>query len=163
MVKRVEDSKTEHVQILSQDSLNGYRRLFGGKLMQWIDIVAAVTAKRHSGRNVTTACVDSLDFKAPAYANDTLVLIGYITYTGKTSMEVCVKTYVEGLDGKRCMINEAYIIMVALDQNETPTAVPKLLLETEEEKNRWEEALARKEARRKRKQKNPLDRSKNRL
>ncbi len=151
MEKRVSESRTEQVQILSQGSLNGYKRLFGGKLMEWIDVVAAVTARRHSGRNVTTAAVDSLEFKEAAYANDTLVIIGYITYTGNTSMEICVKTYVESLDGTRRLINKAYVIMVALDENERPTHVPGLILETEEEKREWEQALQRKAERSRRK------------
>lgn len=148
MEKRVSESRTEQVQILSQGSLNGYKRLFGGKLMEWIDVVAAVTARRHSGKNVTTAAVDSLEFKSAAYANDTLVLVGYITYTGRTSMEVCVKTYVESLDGERKLINKAYVIMVALDEEEKPTEVPKLIVETPEEKAEWEQAVKRREARR---------------
>ena len=151
MEKRVSESRTEQVQILSQGTLNGYKRLFGGKLMEWIDVVAAVTARRHSGRNVTTAAVDSLEFKEAAYANDTLVIIGYITYTGNTSMEICVKTYVESLDGTRRLINKAYVIMVALDENERPTHVPGLILETEEEKLEWEQALQRKAERSRRK------------
>ena len=151
MEKRVSESRTEQVQILFQGSLNGYKRLFGGKLMEWIDVVAAVTARRHSGRNVTTAAVDSLEFKEAAYANDTLVIIGYITYTGNTSMEICVKTYVESLDGTRRLINKAYVIMVALDENERPTHVPGLILETEEEKREWEQALQRKTERSRRK------------
>ena len=151
MEKRVSESRTEQVQILSQGSLNGYKRLFGGKLMEWIDVVAAVTARRHSGRNVTTAAVDSLEFKEAAYANDTLVIIGYITYTGNTSMEICVKTYVESLDGTRRLINKAYVIMVALEEKERTTHVPGLILESEEEKREWEQALQRKAERSRRK------------
>lgn len=147
--KRVSESRTEQVQILSQATLNGYRRLFGGQLMEWIDIVAAVTARRHAGCNVTTAAIDSLTFRRPAYANDTLVLVGELTYVGTTSMEVSVKTYIEALDGSRLLINEAYLIMVALDENENPTAVPPLILETEDEKRRYNEAKARARARRK--------------
>ena len=143
MTKKVSDSRTEQVQILSQGTLNGYKRLFGGRLMQWIDIVAAVTARRHSGCNVTTAAVDSLEFKAAAYANDTVVIIGTITYTGRTSMEVCVKTYVELLSGERKLINKAYVIMVALDENENPTEVPQLVCVTDEEKAEWEAAKVR--------------------
>lgn len=145
--KKVSDSRTEQVQILSQGTLNGYKRLFGGKLMQWIDVVAAVTARRHSGCNVTTAAVDSLEFKAAAYANDTLVLVGYITYTGKTSMEVCVKTYVEMLSGERKLINKAYVIMVALDENEKPKEIPQIICQTDEEKAEWEQAKLRREKR----------------
>ncbi len=150
MDKRVCESRTEQVQILSQGTLNGYKRLFGGKLMEWIDIVAAVTARRHSGRNVTTAVVDSLEFTSAAYANDALVLIGTVTYVGRTSMEICVKTYVEALTGERRLINKAYIIMVALDENERPVQVPGLICETEEEKREWKLGKLRNEARKQR-------------
>ena len=71
---------------------------FGGQLMQWIDIVAAVVARRHSNCNVTTAAIERLEFKAPAYANNTVVLDGRITYAGRTSMEVRVDTFKEEKD-----------------------------------------------------------------
>ena len=141
--KHVSESYTEQVQSLSQSTLNGYNRLFGGQLMQWIDVVAAVVARRHSGCNVTTASVDNLRFEGPAYANDTIVLCGYITYTGRTSMEVCVRTYVEELSGLKRLINVAYLVMVALNAEERPTEVPKLVVESEAEKREWEAACER--------------------
>ena len=141
--KHVSESYTEQVQILSQSTLNGYNRLFGGQLMQWIDVVAAVVARRHSGCNVTTASVDNLRFEGPAYANDTIVLCGYITYTGRTSLEVCVRTYVEELSGLKRLINVAYLVMVALNAEERPTEVPKLVVESEAEKREWEAACER--------------------
>ncbi|MBQ2932181.1 MAG: acyl-CoA thioesterase [Clostridia bacterium] len=144
MEKRVSDSMTEQVHILSQGSLNGYKRLFGGQLMSWIDVVAAVVARRHSEKNVTTAVVDMLQFNAPAYANDTVCIVGKITYVGRTSMEVKVTAYVEELSGERKLINTAYVVMVALDENERPTEVPGLILETEEERQEYENAKARK-------------------
>lgn len=153
-MKHVQDSKTEQVQILSPGSLNGYKRLFGGKLMEWIDVVAAVVARRHTGMNVTTAAVDSLQFTKAAYANDTIVLQGFITYTGRTSMEVCVKTFVENLNGTKEVINTAYIVMVALDENENPSPVPQIELLTDEEKNQWEAAKKRNDYRKMRKMEN---------
>ena len=141
--KRVKDSITEQVHILTQGNLNGYRRLFGGKLMSWIDVVAAVVARRHSEKNVTTAVVDMLEFKAPAYANDTICIVGKITYVGNTSMEVKVDVYVEELSHERRLINTAYMVMVAIDENEKPTKVPGLILETEEENLEYENALKR--------------------
>lgn len=143
MEKRVRDSYSEQVHVLTQANMNGYNRLFGGQLMQWIDIVAAVVARRHSGHNVTTAVVDKLTFKAPAYANDTVIVCGYITYVKRTSMEVCIKSYVENLNGDRQLINKAYLVMVALDENECPTEVPRLILETDEERENWEAAKKR--------------------
>ncbi len=143
MDKRVKDSYSEQVQVLTQANINGYNRLFGGQLMEWIDIVAAVVARRHSGRKVTTAVVDTLTFQAPARANDTIIICGYVTYVSRTSMEVCTKTYVENLNGSRQLINTAYLVMVALDENENPTVVPRLILETEEEKAEWAAAEKR--------------------
>lgn len=143
MEKRVSDSVTEQVHILTQGSLNGYQRLFGGQLMSWIDIVAAVVARRHSGMNVTTAAIDMLEFKAPAYANDTVLIVGKLTYVGRSSMEVKVTVYVEELNGNRKLINTAYVIMVALDENEKPAEVPRLILETEEELLEYENAKLR--------------------
>ncbi len=189
--KRSADSLTHHVQIVLPGDLNGYGRLFGGRLMQWIDIVAGVVARRHAGREVTTASVDHLDFQAAAYVNDTIALEGRITYVGRTSMEVRVDTYVEGrevttasvdhldfqaaayvndtialegrityvgrtsmevrvdtyvesLNGDRCQVNRAYLVLVALDpENHRPAPVPPLLLETEEDYAEWEAAAQR--------------------
>lgn len=146
--KRVCDSYAEQVQILTQANLNGYSRLFGGQLMEWIDIVAAVVARRHSERNVTTAVVDMLEFKKPAYANETLIISGKITYAGKTSMEIKVNTFVEALNGEKDLINTAYLVMVALDEHDKPAEVPELILETDEEKEEYKKALKRKERRR---------------
>ena len=106
--------------------------------MQWIDEVAGMVAKRHTRRNVITASVDSLSFLRGAYVKDTVVIIGKVTYVGNTSMEVKVDTYVEALSGERTPINHAYFTMVALDKNDKPVRVPRLDLETEEEKEEWE-------------------------
>ena len=146
-LKRVADSYTTQVQLLTQGNLNGYNRLFGGQLMSWMDIVAGVVARRHSERNVTTVRVEELEFRAPAHANDTLLLTGHITYAGRTSMEICVHVYVEALTGERNLINQAHFIMVALDEDERPTEIPGLLLETEQQREEWHQAKMRRERR----------------
>ncbi len=145
--KTVEDSCTEQIQILMPPHINGAGRLFGGKLMEWIDVVAAVTARRHSGYNVTTAAVDNLVFKSGAYSNDALVLEGRITYVGRTSMEVRVDTYVENLSGMRRNVNRAYVVMVAIDGAGKPVEVPPLILSNDQEKAEWEAAKRRRELR----------------
>lgn len=145
--KRVRDSRADQVQVLTQSAMNGYNRLFGGQLLMWIDVVAAVVARRHAHRNVTTAMVDRLTFEGAAHSNDTLVLRGRMVFTGRTSMEVRVDTYVESLEGERTLINTAYIVLVALDEFERPAPVPPLLLETDEEREEFARAKARYEAR----------------
>lgn len=148
--KRVSASRTEQVQILMNKDMNGSHRLFGGRLMEWIDVVAAVVARRHSELAVTTAAIDSLEFRAPAYTNNTLCLIGSITYVGKTSMEVRVDSFTEDLHGKRTLINRAYLVMVALDDDGHPAQVPALILETDEEHQEWCSGKHRCEMRRQR-------------
>lgn len=148
--KTVAQSRTEQIQILMPEHINGYRRLFGGKLMEWIDVVAAVVARRHSGCNVTTAAVDHLEFREAAYVNSTIVLKGQMTYVGRTSMEVRVETFVEKLNGEQHLINRAYLVLVALDEDQRPTPVPPLVCETWEEKQEWEAGLKRVEYRKKR-------------
>ncbi len=150
--KKVSESKTEQIQVVMAEDINGYGRLFGGRLMQWIDIVGGVVARRHSNSNATTASVDDLQFKAAAYVNDMVVLIGQITHVGRSSMEVRVETYVEHLSGTKSMINRAYMVFVALDENEKPVQVPGLILETEEEKAEWEAAIKRNKLRTDRKE-----------
>jgi acyl-CoA hydrolase len=135
--KTVDDSRAETVHIVRPNHLNGANRLFGGILMQWIDEVAGIVAKRHSMCNVTTASVDNLTFLHGAYQNDMVVIKGKLTWVGTTSMEVCVDTYVETLDGKRDRINNAHFMMVAIDENNKPVQVPRLLLQTEDEHLAW--------------------------
>ena len=135
--KKVSESQTEQVQIIMSGDTNGSGRLFGGRLVEWIDVVAAVVARRHSGCEVTTVSIDNLNFKAPAHINETIVLIGCVTYTGRTSIEVRVDTFVENLGGKRSMVNRAYVVMVALDENEKPSPVPSLILENDDQRNEW--------------------------
>lgn len=145
--KHVCDSRTEQIQILMPEHINGAGRLFGGRLVEWIDVVAAVTARRHSGCNVTTMIIDHLEFKHPAFVNDTLVLVGQLTYAGRTSMEVRVDTFIERLDGEKLHINRAYLVMVALDGEDKPTPVPPLLCDTDDECAEYEAAKLRRAAR----------------
>ena len=149
--KRVEDSRVETVHIVRPNHLNGANRLFGGILIQWLDEVAGIVAKRHAMSNVTTASIDNLHFMQGAYQNEMVVIIGKLTHVGNSSMEVRVDTYVENKSGVRKPINRAYFVMVALDENDKPVKVPELLLETEEEKAEWESAEKRKEIRKQRK------------
>lgn len=145
--RKVSDSEAETVHIVRPNHLNAAGRLFGGILMQWIDEIAGLVAKRHARMNVTTAAVDNLRFLRGAYQRDVIVIRGKITYVGNTSMEVRVDTYAEAEDGTRTPINRAYFSMVALDDNDKPCTVPRLELETDEEREEWEKAKLRKEVR----------------
>ena len=149
--KTVDDSRVETVYLIRPTHLNGADRLFGGILMQWIDEAAGIVAKRHCGGNVTTASVDNLTFLHGAYQNDMVVIKGKLTWVGNTSMEVCVDTYVENLHGERHRINNAHFMMVALDENDQPVKVPRLILQTEDEELAWAHGVERQKIRKMRK------------
>lgn len=154
--KTVDESRVETVHIIRPNHLNGANRLFGGILMQWIDEVAGIVAKRHSMCNVITASVDNLTFLHGAYQNDVVVIEGKMTWVGSTSMEVCVDTYVENHLGGRNRINNAHFMMVALDENDKPVKVPRLILQTEDERLAWAHGEERNRIRKQRK-KDQLD------
>lgn len=143
---------TTSVQIVLPQHCNSYKkpRLFGGQIMEWIDIIGAVAARRYTQKAVTTVCVDNLNFLNPAYLNDTVVLEAMVTWTGRTSLEVRVDSFVEQLDGIRKPVNQAYLVYVALDEDDRPTDVPSFIPETEAEKREYEKALERREIRMKR-------------
>ena len=151
-MKKVSDSLTEQQYLICPAHINHYGRLFGGNLLKWIDELAGIVAIRHSGGIVTTAAIDDLQFKAPAYTGDMVVLRGMVTCVGRTSMEIRVDTYREALNGKREMINRAYIDMVCIDRDGNPIEVPGLLLETDEQQQEWDAAQKRKQMRRQRRQ-----------
>lgn len=139
LMKTVEDSRTEQVHLIMH------------QLMQWVDEVSGVVAMRHCGTyRVTTAAVDNLQFKEPVYEGEILVMIGYVTYVGNTSMEVEIDSYVERGDGMRYLVNRAFSVMVAVDKDERPTRIPGLIIHTEAEKGRHEAALLRRDMRKER-------------
>lgn len=152
MEKKVSESRIEQVYQVRPEHLNGAGRLFGGRLMEWIDELAGLVGIRHAQRDVITASVDNLKFIRGAYLKDLIVLIGRVTYVGRTSMEVRVDTYIESIDGIRKPINRAYLTLVAIDGEGHPTEVPGLIIETESEKAEWETGIRRREMRKQRRE-----------
>jgi len=143
--KRVSDSASEAAYILQHKDINGENRLYGGRLMEWIDGIAGMAARRHCGGSITTACVDSLVFKHAAYLNDIVVVRAHVTYVGTTSMEVHVDAFVEEVStGERHLINSAYLTEVHVDSEGRPQPVPwGLEIESDEERAEWDGAIKR--------------------
>ncbi len=139
------DSATVTTHLLRHEDINGANRLFGGRLMEWIDTTAGIAARRHCGASITTACVDSLVFKHPAYLNDVVYVCARLTHVGRTSMEVRVDVYVEDCaTGERNAINTAYLTEVCVDAHGTPQPVEfGLELVSDEERREWEDAEKR--------------------
>ena len=151
-MKRVAESVTESSKIIRQEDINGQNRLFGGRLMEWIDEVGALTAMRHCGGLVTTLAVDQLLFRHGAFLNQVIVLEGRVTYVGNTSMEVRVDTYAEDIPtGDRVPINHAHLIFVHVDEEGHPMPIRYGLdIRSHREQADWDAALKRAESRKER-------------
>ena len=150
--KTVEESRTEWLKCIQYEDINGNGRLFGGRLMAWMDEVAGIAATRHCGGCVTTAAIDNLQFKKGAFINDIIVIRAKLTYVGRTSMEVRVDVYEEDREtGQRRVINRAYFTEVYVNDKGRPIPLRYgLKPESESEKAEWEGAMKRLEIRRQR-------------
>src|SRR5699024_1106512 len=123
---------------------NGYGTLFGGKLMAYIDDVAAIAAARHARSTVVTASTDSVDFLNPVKEGDSICVEAFVTWTHHTSMEIFVKAVTENLTtGKRMVCATAFLTFVALDNDGRPTPVPPVYPESAQEKELNDLASAR--------------------
>jgi acyl-CoA hydrolase len=129
--------------------VNNHNTLFGGKLMSYIDDIASIAATKHCRRPVVTASTDSVDFLSPIRPSDSVLLEAYVTWTGRSSMEVFVKVIKEALlSGERSIAATSFLTFVALDENRRPIEVPQVVPETEEELKLHETAPQRAEMRR---------------
>jgi acyl-CoA hydrolase len=135
---------TTHM-VLPNDT-NTLGNLFGGQLLAWMDIIASVSAQRHSRRVVVTASVNNVSFKSPISHASLITLEAKVSRAFSSSMEVFVDVFVEdNVTGLRRKSNEAIYTFVAVDQNGGPIQVPELIPETAEEKERFDGALRRKQ------------------
>ncbi len=125
--KSAEQSRTSQSHIVFSGYTNGVGRLFGGQLVAWMDVVAAVVARRHAESEVTTASIEKMDFAAPAHKNDTVLIEGALLSVGNSSMKIKVCAFVEKLSGERQLISEAYFTLVAINKEGKPQRVPRLI------------------------------------
>jgi len=142
--KRVSESAVTLTQMMMPEHANNLGNVHGGVMMRLIDEAGAMCAMRHARRPAVTVAVDSLTFLKPVHIGDLVILCARLTYVGRTSMEVevCVEAE-EILSGRRELTNRAYLVYVALGDDCKPEEVPPLLIETAEEKRRFEDARAR--------------------
>jgi acyl-CoA hydrolase len=146
--RRVAESQSERSEIVFPGDTNALGNLFGGRLMQFIDLVGAVAASRHARAITVTVSMDHLDFVAPVRVGDFLILKASVNRAFRTSMEVGVKAMVEDVrEGRLRHVSSAYLTYVAVDGDGRPVSVPQVIPETEHEKRRFEDAGRRREMR----------------
>ena len=141
-------SRVEMTELVLPGDTNALGTIFGGKVMQWIDIAASVAGMRHSGGNVVTASIDALTFLTPIHLGEIVRLQAQVNFVGKTSMEVGVRVDAENpRSGARRYTTKAYLTFVAIDAGGKPRAVPPLALEDDEDRRRAADGEARRTAR----------------
>lgn len=160
--KKVSETSITMSQIMQPEDANVAGNVHGGTIMKLIDSAAGVVAVRHCRSNSVTASVDRIDFHYPAYIGDLLIIKSSINMVGTTSMEIGARVEAERvLKGDRFHIASAYLTYVSLDENLKTKPVPQLILETESEERRNQEAQVRRKMRldEKKREKNYQDNS----
>ena len=118
--------------------------MFGGVMMQWIDVCAGVAAMRHAGGAVVTASIDRLDFLVPVHLGQVVILRAQVNYAARTSMEVGCRVDTEDPQTRELRYTtKAYLTFVAIDGQSRPRPVPSLQLETDHDRRRYAEAERR--------------------
>ncbi len=140
------ESLTINTEVVLPNDTNHVGNLFGGKLLQWLDITAAIAAQRHCGRVVVTAAINHVSFDNPIKQNSVVTLEAKVSRAFTSSMEVYVDVWVEHpVTNEKTKCNEAILTFVAIDQNGAPLPVPQIIAETDLEKKRYEAALRRRQ------------------
>ena len=138
-------SRVSMTELVLPSNANAVGTMFGGTLMAWIDICAAIAAQRHSRGWVVTASMDQLDFDSPIQVGDVVSLTSQVNFAGRSSMEVGVRVEREvPTAGERVHAARAYLTFVAIDAAGKARPVPPIAPVTEEEHIRFEEASIRK-------------------
>jgi uncharacterized protein (TIGR00369 family) len=146
--KPISASRVILSQLMHPEHANLLGNVHGGWIMKLVDEAGALTCMRHAQRKVVTVTIDSMDFRQPIRIGDLVILNAEVAYTGRTSMEATVEVHAENpITGIQTHTNTAFLVYVALDDSGRPTPVPPLLAETEEEKQKMEQAQERQQRR----------------
>lgn len=146
--KFAKDSVTIMTEMVLPNDTNTLNNLMGGRLMHWMDIVAAIAAQKHCNRIVVTASADSISFKEPINLGNVVTLRSQVTRAFTSSMEVFIEVTAEDIPAnKKIMTHRAFFTFVAVDQNGKPIEVPEVIPETTEEIEFFEGALRRRQLR----------------
>ena len=146
--KSPDESQVIMTELVLPTHTNALGTIFGGQIMSWVDIAAAISAQKHSRRQVVTASIDALNFLAPVKIGYVIHIRAQVNYTGKTSMEVGVRVEAENpLSGELTHCVSAYTTFVAIGEYGKPVPVPPVMPTTANDKRRYEHAKKRREAR----------------
>jgi len=146
--KKPSASEMTTARLMTPTDANVLGNVFGGAIMRYMDEIAAIVAWRHAGKNVVTASIERMNFYAPVYVGNLLILKASVNFVGNTSMEIGVRLEAQDPSTRRgTHAGSCYLTYVALDEDGRPTPIPPLIITTSNEKRRFKEALARRKLR----------------
>ena len=149
--KTVLNSQVVMHELVLPNETNVHGNIFGGKVMYYMDMCAAMSAYKHARKPVVTASVDRLNFLAPAKMGDIVIFKSSVNYTSNSSMEVGVRIESENpLTGEIKHTASAYLTFVALNQNNKPTSIEPIITESEDDVRRYNSGKKRYEIRKER-------------
>lgn len=135
-------------EIMTPNMVNFQGNIHGGFILQMLDRVAYVCASRYSEKNIVTLSADEVVFKEPIYVGELVIFYSTVNFVGSTSMEVGIRVVAENLrTAVQRQTNSCYFTMVAVDESGKPTKVKPLTLNTELQRKRFNDGLARRDAR----------------
>lgn len=141
-------SRTVQTRLVLPPDTNHHNSIFGGKVLAYIDEIAAIAAMKHAQGEVVTASFDSVDFVSAAYAGDMIELEAVVTGTGRTSMEVYVRVVTRNIkNGSKKLTTESFVTMVAIDEQGKPKEVPAVEPNTDFERHLFDTGPIRQEHR----------------
>src|SRR5262249_16610821 len=138
--KRAEVSRVTLHQLMLPEHSNGFGNVHGGLIMRMVDEAGAICAMRHAQRPCVTVAIDSITFREPVHVGSLLICEAHVSYVGRSSIETAVHVRAEDpISGQVTHTNSAFVVYVALGPDGRPCEVPRLSIETEEERVTFEE------------------------
>ncbi len=142
--KTVAASRVRMNELVMPNDTNPLGNLMGGRLLQWMDICSAISSQRHCNRNVVTISVDNVEFKSGIKLGEVVVIEAEVARTFTSSMEVAMQVWAENMrTGERRLCTTSFYTFVSVDADGRPVPVPKIIAETDFEKERYQQAEER--------------------
>ncbi len=141
---KVKDSEVEISRLVLPEDTNVVNALYGGRLVEWMDNIASITAYKHARKNIVTGSIDSLFFISPIKLGDIVTIRSFVTYTTKSTMEIEIDVFSENaITGDKKITTQAFFTYVAIDNDGRPVEIPQIEPENDDEIKRYKEGEQR--------------------
>lgn len=113
--------------------------LFGGRVLELMDVNASIACARFCRQAVVTASTEPIDFRNPIHVGEIIEVKSRVAWSGRTSMIVRCEVHGENpLTGERRLCTVGHFNFVAIGADGRPTPVPRLAITDATEQEHWE-------------------------